>query len=98
MDNTDRPARFPYEVRYCIECERIAAVVTKDGETLHMPLFTDLGKLNVFSDAYCYGPFTYSTPPDYPANWNEIVQEPDDEELALMNEEAELLLADLQAV
>lgn len=75
--------------RYCIECES-EVHVRADNSHVVMTWYDD--------EYFCYGPFTYSTPPAYPENWHEIVQEPDDEELALMNEEAELLLADLQAV
>lgn len=84
------------DYRWCITCERIVPNWARPEEVpYHINAVSTPDDVDLMN---CYGPFTYSTPPDYPDNWNEIVQEPDDEELALMNEEAELLLADLQAV
>lgn len=81
---------------WCIECERI---VPNWATPLEVPYhvnvaltFDDVDLMN------CYGPFTFSTPPAYPENWNEIVEEPDAEELSLIDANADLLLADLEII
>lgn len=76
---------------YCITCERIVPDWGPEKISYHMNL-DDNGDL-----LECYGPFAYSTPPnDLPENWNEMVQEPSPEELAEMDTNAGLLLADLE--
>lgn len=76
--------------RYCIECQRIC-IVLDEKNPYHFNAVTSSNDVDLMN---CYGPFTYSTPPVVPENWSEFVQEPDPEELALIDANAEFWLQD----
>ena len=76
--------------RYCIRCERMC-IVLRESDPFHINPVSKRDDVDLMN---CYGPFTYSTPPAYPENWHEIVEEPDREEMELINENAEFWLAD----
>jgi hypothetical protein len=81
---------------WCIDCERIVPNwATPMGTPYHVNFTSIEDDVDLMN---CYGPFAYSTPPAIPENWHEMVVEPSPEELAEMDKNAELLLADLQPV
>lgn len=76
---------------YCLTCDRI---VYAWKDQWH---FTG-GVWNENEPEQCYGPFTTSTPPELPLNWNEFVTEPSDEELEEMDRNGLDLMFDLLGV
>ena len=74
---------------YCIECEMGA-----DNEFVleYGHHFTDMR----WDDwEVCFGPFTYSAPPELEENWQDNLIEPSDEEWTKINLNANELLMDL---
>lgn len=96
LDNkSDGIPLFP--IRYCIQCERIVAVMDEDAD-MHTVVWTDGDEYGyeTFIEP-CYGPFTLSTPPDnFDEDWDMNLKEPSPEELAEMNLQAEQLLQELE--
>lgn len=76
---------------YCLTCGRIVSLFPGNIEW-H---FGDVPNEEDFGAAQCYGPFTNSIPPQLPENWNEVLTDPSNEELELMDENAKSLLFDL---
>lgn len=77
---------------YCIQCGHMDEVYsgTHRKEVIH-----DYGNHYRLEWQECDGPFAYEAPKDEPFDYN-ILTVPDDAELAMMNENAKLLLADME--
>ena len=81
------------KLHYCLTCGRIVSLFPGTVEW-HFGDFEQRSEED-YGPAQCYGPFTNSTPPQLPDNWNEILTDPSAEELEVMDENAGLLLFDL---
>lgn len=83
------------EIKWCIECEKNVCVDVPDGHTIFVP--DGNGEYEV---DFCYGTFTSCPPPanfiddGADGNWDLYLDEPTQEELAIMNCHAEELWQD----
>jgi hypothetical protein len=69
---------------YCIECEKMVDAFELSVLSLHYRE----DKNNRWS---CFGEFTYSAPPELPEDWKLSLEEPDADELEMMEKAAESL-------
>ena len=73
------------ELKYCLTCEEVVAVESPiEGHTV-IEFVPDEGQQEVL---WCEGPFTNAPCPDVDPNWDLYLEEPAQEELAIMNANA----------
>lgn len=78
--------------RYCGNCERMVNMELLEGQEYHEILI-------IHDDfVFCFGPFYYSPAPELPDNWDKGLETPTEDELLLMDMNAEVLESDFGVV
>lgn len=81
---------------YCLTCDRIVHLFPGTVER-HFGDMEQRSEKN-YVPAQCYGPFTTSTPPELPLDWEFFVLEPSGSELEEINRNALDLVIDLAGI